>query len=73
MCSNRWAKPLLPGAWLAAPTWYQMSTATCGSRWSSLRMTVSPFGSWYFSKGKEGSWAATAAAMASLCNHGRGA
>ena len=49
MCSKRWAKPLLPGVWLAAPTWYQTSTATSGSRWSSLRMTVRPLGSWYFS------------------------
>jgi len=39
----------LPGVWLAAPTWYQMLTATCGRRWSSLSRTVSPFFSVYFS------------------------
>src|SRR3954462_9806947 len=49
MCSKRCAKPLCPGVWLAAPTWYQTSTATCGKRWSSLRMTVSPLPSLYFS------------------------
>src|SRR3954451_13583562 len=48
MCSNRCANPLFPGVWLAAPTWYQTSTAICGRRWASLRVTVSPFGSWDF-------------------------
>src|SRR5205823_1094311 len=62
MCSKRWAKPLLPGVWLAAPTWYQTSTATCGSRWSSLRITVSPFFSWYFSNLMSGSAARAAKA-----------
>ena len=32
MCSKRWAKPLLPGRWLAAPTWYQTFTVTWGAR-----------------------------------------
>src|SRR5207253_7079090 len=60
MCSNRWANPLRPGVWLAAPTWYQMSTATWGRRWSSLRITVRPFGSLYFSNLISGSVARAA-------------
>src|SRR5712675_3191194 len=55
MCSKRWANPLRPGVWLAAPTWYQTLTETCGRRWSSLRMTVSPLGSRYFSNLRSGS------------------
>src|SRR4051812_8017291 len=65
MCSKRCANPLRPGVWLAAPTWYQTSTATCGSRWSSLRITVSPFGSTYFSNLISGSAAAAAKDAAS--------
>src|SRR3954470_20344385 len=65
MCSKRWANPLCPGVWLAAPTWYQTSTATCGSRWSSLRITVSPLGSWYFSNLMSGSAARAANVTAS--------
>src|SRR5574340_738809 len=49
MCSNRWAKPVRPGFSLAGPTWYQRFTATSGSRWSSTRITSSPFFSLYLS------------------------
>src|SRR5438105_15350287 len=54
MCSNKCAKPVRPGASFAGPTWYQRFTATMGKRWSSLTMTVSPFGNLkvsYFSVG----------------------
>src|SRR5256885_10386084 len=61
-CSNRCAKPLRPGTWLAAPTWYQTSTATCGRRWASLRITVRPLGSLYFSNLISGSPARAAEA-----------
>src|SRR5258708_36246136 len=60
MCSKRWAKPLRRGVWLAAPTWYHKSTETSGSRWSSLKMTVRPFASWYFSNLTSGSAARAA-------------
>ena len=49
MCSNRCAKPVRPGSSFAGPTWYQMFTATSGSRWSSDRITSRPLGSVYFS------------------------
>jgi hypothetical protein len=29
-CSNRWAKPVLPGFSFLEPTWYQVFTATTG-------------------------------------------
>ena len=38
-CSNRCAKPVRPGFSRADPTWYQTLTATCGTLWSSCRMT----------------------------------
>jgi len=49
-----------------APTWYQRSTATTGARWSSERITVSPFGSRYFSKGIWGREAAAIRMAASM-------
>src|SRR5207245_3248177 len=55
MCSKRWANPLRPGVWLAAPSWYQTLTETWGRRWSSLRTMVRPFGSRYFSNLRSGS------------------
>src|SRR6266571_1056693 len=63
MCSNRWANPLRPGVWLAAPTWYPTFTETCGRRWSSLRMTASPLGSRYFSNLSSGSLARAGSAQ----------
>src|SRR5712692_5505253 len=54
-CSKRCAKPLRPLRSSTAPTWYQTSTAASGARWSSERITVSPFSSWYFSNGISGS------------------
>src|SRR5712692_4539608 len=49
MCSNRCAKPVRPGNSFAGPTWYHKFTATIGSRWSSEKITSSPFSSLYFS------------------------
>src|SRR4051812_32298960 len=80
MCSKRCANPLCPGVWFAAPTWYQTSTATCGRRWSSLRITVSPFGSWYFSnlisgsaaRADSGTQSAKTAAMLRMCETSSG-
>src|SRR6476661_9750210 len=41
-CSNRWAKPVLPGFSFLEPTWYQVSMATTGVLWSSCTSTVRP-------------------------------
>src|ERR1700720_3998938 len=49
MCSNKCAKPVRPGNSFAGPTWYQIFVETSGSRWSSDRITTSPFASVYFS------------------------
>jgi hypothetical protein len=62
-CSNRCANPLRPGVWFAAPTWYQTLTDTCGSRRSSLRMTVSPFCRRYLSNLISGSAARAGSAQ----------
>src|SRR6478672_7007681 len=50
-CSNRWAKPVRPGASFLDPTWYQTFTATVGVERSCDKITVSPFGRTYCSKG----------------------
>src|ERR1041385_7137089 len=42
-CSNRCAKPVLPGFSFFDPTWYQVFTATMGALWSSCTSTVRPF------------------------------
>src|SRR6185312_16867093 len=42
-CSNKCAKPVLPGFSFLEPTWYQVFTATIGALWSSCTSTVSPF------------------------------
>src|SRR5215471_21317297 len=49
MCSNKCANPVRPGFSYIGPTWYHRFTATRGRRWSSERMTSSPFASLYFS------------------------
>src|SRR5882672_5229872 len=41
-CSNRWAKPVLPGFSFLDPTWYHVFTATMGALWSSCTSTVRP-------------------------------
>jgi hypothetical protein len=41
-CSNRWAKPVLPGLSFLDPTWYHTFTATMGALWSSLTIRVRP-------------------------------
>ena len=42
-CSNKWAKPVLPGTSFLEPTAYQMQTATTGARWSSATISRNPF------------------------------
>src|SRR4051812_38047291 len=41
-CSNRCAKPVLPGFSFLDPTWYQVSMATTGVLWSSCTSKVRP-------------------------------
>ena len=41
-CSNRWAKPVLPGCSCFEPTSYQRLMATTGARWSSATMRRRP-------------------------------
>ena len=53
-CSNRCANPVRPATSSFEPTLYQTSTTTSGMRWSSCRITSSPLGSVYFSKGSCG-------------------
>jgi len=64
MCSNKWAKPVLPGRSFFEPTWYQTLTATIGVERSSCRMICKPLGSWYFSKAISGSRTALAGSAA---------
>src|SRR5688572_7544956 len=45
MCSNRWAKPVLPGFSCLLPTSYHRFTATSGARGSRDSTTRSPFSS----------------------------
>ena len=68
MCSNRCAKPVLPGTSSREPTWYQRSTATTGTVWSSATRTVRPLSSlnWV----KESSVAITGSAIISVPNDG---
>src|SRR5439155_17189878 len=68
----RWAKPVRPGFSLAGPTWYHRFTATSGRRWSSLRMTSSPFLSLYFSNLMVGAlWVVAGAALVACDTAGK--
>src|SRR5689334_16582906 len=65
MCSKRWANPLRFSGSLAGLAWYQRFTEASGGRWSSARITVSPFFSLYFWWGILGSVGAARAIPAS--------
>jgi hypothetical protein len=63
-CSNRCAKPVLPGFSFFEPTWYHVLTATTGALWSSCTSTVRPFFSTNFVYGMSGMGMSTPASRA---------